>query len=57
MDGKTYELVNGTLNPEKISLVVGIGGYLKGVFNVTLKNKADANETIQVSGSYFHNNY
>ncbi len=57
MDGKTYELVNGTLNPEKISLVVGIGGYLKGVFNVTLRNKADFDETIQVSGSYFHNNY
>lgn len=57
LNSKTYQLKNGTLNPEKTDLVVGIGGYMKGVFSVTLTNKANSSEEVQVSGSYFHNNY
>jgi len=56
LNGKTYKLYNGTLNPKKIDKVVGINGYMKGGA-VTLSNKAIPSETVQVSGSFFHNNY
>lgn len=56
-NSKEYRLTQGTMKYTKMDVSVSPNNAIEGTFNLYLANVSNSSETVNVRGSFFHNNY